>query len=388
MICPYEPGKSIEEVRRELGLSRVIKLASNENPLGPSPRVIDALAPSSLELHMYPDQEGHCLQSALGRWLDVAPEQIVVGAGSTEIMRLLADAYLRPGDEALMADLCFPVYETVTRVAGGRPVVVPLDEALGYDLEAMLAAITRRTKLVFLASPNNPTGARIPCADLQHFVARLPSTVLCVLDLAYAEYVEGAAAEALELATRHSNLVLLFTFSKVYGLAGLRVGYAVANRDVASWLKRVRIPFTISTAAQVAARVALEDRDHVRRTLALNRRSRELLVRQSPDLGLAVRGSGANFVLLECPAESEEMSRRLLRRGIVVRPMRHPRLARCVRVTTGTEEQTGAFLEAVRDLAVPRADGAAAPAAAAPSAGTGPELPADLARLPRGFLGC
>jgi histidinol-phosphate aminotransferase len=351
MICPYEPGKPIDEVRRELGLTRITKLASNENPLGPSPRVVDTLNRSNLELHQYPDYDGYYLRTALAAKLGVAYDELVLGAGSAEIMRLVADGYLERGDESLVADICFPVYENVTRIAGATPVAVPLDSELRCDLQRLLEAVTPRTRVVFIASPNNPTGCAIPTADLTAFVERLPPTVLCVLDLAYSEYVEPSPdQDLLGLMRRFPNVVLLRTFSKVYGLAGLRIGYGIACADVASWLSRTRIPFNTSTAAQVAARVALEDQEHVERAVALNRAMRDLLAAESPSFGFRAHPSWGNFVLLEGPRDSQTVFQHLVRRGIVVRPMRHPRLASCIRVTTGTEEQTREFLGAMREF--------------------------------------
>ena len=349
MICPYEPGMPIDEVRRQLGLERITKLASNENPLGPSPHVVDTLNRSNLDLHQYPDYDGYYLRTALAARLGVGYDEIVLGAGSAEIMRLIADGYLERGDEALTADICFPVYENVTRIAGAVPVAVPLDGGLQYDLERMLQAVTPRTRVVFIASPNNPTGRTIPEADLQAFLERLPPTVLCALDLAYCEYVEPRPDEDhLALVRRFPNLVLLRTFSKVYGLAGLRIGYGIACPDVAGWLSRTRIPFNTSTAAQVAARVALEDQGHVERAVALNRAMRTLLVEEAPSFGFRAYPSWGNFVLLEGPRDAQTVFDHLVRRGIVVRPLRNLRLASCIRVTTGTEEQTREFVAAMR----------------------------------------
>jgi histidinol-phosphate aminotransferase len=352
MICPYEPGKPIEEVKRELGLTRVLKLASNENPLGPSPKVIEHLNKSDLELHMYPDYEGWYLRRDLAAHLGVKADQLVTGAGSVEIMRLLADAYLDRGDEGLVADICFPVYANCIHLAGATPVVVPLDDDFNYDLQRMLEAVTPRTKVVFLATPNNPTGRRIPAADVTAFIEQLPKRVLCVLDLAYWEYLDRELAEdekhdPMRLLAAHANVVLLRTFSKVYGLAGLRVGYAVAAAEVIKSIGRVRIPFSTSTAAQVAARVALQDPEHVTRSAALNAKSRTALVKGLADLGVKTWPSQANFILGDCGMESDVLFERLLRRGIIVRPQRQARLRTCLRITTGTLEQTEALLEAM-----------------------------------------
>ena len=220
MICPYEPGKPIEEVQRELGLSVITKLASNENPLGPSAQVVETLNRTNLGLHLYPDYEGYYLRQTLGAKLGVPADNILLGAGSAELMHLIADAFLDRGDEGVVADLCFPVYANVIRLAGATPVEVPVNEQLDHDLERMLAAVTPRTRMLFLATPNNPTGRSTSVADLSALLDRLPSEVLLILDLAYWEYVQEADdAALLTLLGKHSNLILLRTFSKAYGLA-------------------------------------------------------------------------------------------------------------------------------------------------------------------------
>lgn len=356
MMCPYEPGTPIDDVKRLLGLHDVIKLASNENPLGPSPRALDALNRSDLALATYPDNEGHLLREAVAARLGRPPASIILGAGSAELMKLVADAYLERGDEGIVADLCFPVYEKVIRIAGATPVEVPLDDELDYDLDRMLAAVTPRTKVVFIASPNNPTGRVIPAGDLGGFVDRLPPRVLCVLDLAYHEYAAAAGIpDQTALLDRHPNLVVLRTFSKVYGLAGLRIGYAATATDVAQWLSCVRTPFNTSSAAQMAARAALEDEAHLDRSVTLNRASLGRLANDMDALGLRVRPSQANFALVEVPRDPEDVFQILLRRGVIVRPMRNPRLPGTVRITTGTAEQMATLAGAMREALSARA---------------------------------
>ena len=346
MICPYEPGKPIWEVKEELGLEAVIKLASNENPAGPSPRALDMLNRSNLELHTYPDYHGWYLREALAEALSLPVGAFVIGAGSSELMRLIADVYLGPGTEALVTDICFPVYANVTRVRGAAAVVVPLDESLDYDLEQMLAAVNQCTRVVFLASPNNPTGRAIPPADIATFLERLPTRVLCVLDLAYYEYTDPELrVDAETLLRKHPNLVMLRTFSKVYGLAGLRVGYAIAASDVVEALDRVRIPFATSTAAQVAARAALADQQHAERSVTLNAAMRQRLYDDMAALDLKTLSSQANFALVDVRADSNSVFQGLLHRGVIVRPVGAPRLNTCLRVTTGTEPQMAAFAE-------------------------------------------
>jgi histidinol-phosphate aminotransferase len=348
MICPYEPGKPIEEVQRELGLSDITKLASNENPLGASPKVIDALNRTNLGLHLYPDYEGYYLREDLSAKLGVPRDQILLGAGSAELMRLVADAYLDRGDEGLVADICFPVYANVIRIAGATPVTVPLDDELRYDLQRMLDAVTDRTRVMFLATPNNPTGHFTPISDLAGMLEKLPSRVLCVIDLAYWEYVQGATESSLvALMQRFPNVVLLRTFSKAYGLAGLRIGFAVAAEDKINWLGRVRIPFNTSSAAQLAARVGLKDTDHIRTTVELNRRMLDRLRRELTGLGFKVWPTEANFLLADTGRNSDTVFDGLLRRGIIVRPVRHPRISNCIRITTGTEEQIDRLFSAL-----------------------------------------
>ncbi len=341
MICPYEPGMPISEVQRTLGLEEVTKLASNENPLGPSPRVIEALNRDNLDLHTYPDYDGWYLKRAVAERLDVEPESVVVVAGSSDLMGLIADAYLGVGTEALVSDICFPVYANVARLDGADVVTVPLSDDFNYDLERMLAAISPRTRVIFLATPNNPTGLEIPSADLAAFLDRVPENVLCVLDLAYHDYVPPADdPHPLRLLRQHANVLLLRTFSKVYGLAGLRVGYAVAAPDVISALDRVRIPFTTSTPAQVAGRVALQDDEHRDASVRQNAEMLASLRSGVEALGLRPWASSANFLVVDTGLDSDAVFEGMLRRGIVVRPLHHPRLNNCLRITTGTSHET------------------------------------------------
>ncbi|MGC4114332.1 MAG: histidinol-phosphate transaminase [Myxococcales bacterium] len=349
MVCPYEPGKPIDEVRRELGLSHVIKLASNENPLGPSPKVLEALARTDLGLSLYPDYDGTALRADLASFHGIAPERITLGCGSAELMRTLADGYLEPGDEALVSDICFAVYENCIRIVGATPVVVPLTDDLHYDLTRMRKAVTPRTKAIFLASPNNPTGQLIPFEQLTWFARTLPSSVLIVLDLAYLDYIDASPYDALELAEELPNLVLLHTFSKAYGLAGLRIGYSISAPDVTRWLARVRTPFNTNTPGQLAARIALQDQDHLARTVELNRRMRNVLTEKLEALGLSVWPSHANFVLANVHRDPQAVFAALLHKGVIVRPVRHPRLSTCIRITTGTEAQIDELFAALPD---------------------------------------
>jgi histidinol-phosphate aminotransferase len=350
MVCPYQAGKPIEEVKRELGLDRVIKLASNENPLGPSPLVIEHLNRADLELHMYPDYEARQLRHDLGAFLGVAPEQILTGAGSVALMRVIADAFLDHGDEAILSDVCFPVYADVTRLAGATPIVVPVDDELQQDLERMLAAVTPRTKMVFLATPNNPTGRSIPAGDVEAFLDKLPERVLCVLDIAYWEYLahaDPAVHDPVRLLARHPNLMILRTFSKAFGLAGLRVGYLVAHARITASVARVQTPFSTSSVGQAATRIAMHDAEHMQATLALNQASLAAMTTGLTALGAHVWPTAANFLLADMHQDSVDLFDRLLRRGVIVRPQRHPRIRTTLRITSGTLDQTQVLLEAM-----------------------------------------
>ena len=306
------------------------------------------LTHSNLELHTYPDFHGWYLREALAEHLSLPVGAIVIGAGSSELMRLIADVYMGPGTEAMVTDLCFPVYANVARIRGAEAVEVPLDDNLDYNLERMLEAVNERTRVVFLASPNNPTGRVIPPDDIAQFLDRLPERVLCVLDLAYHEYtLPELRIDPETLLRKHPNLVMLRTFSKVYGLAGLRVGYAIAASDVVESLDRVRIPFTTSTAAQVAARTALVDKKHVERSLLLNAAMRQRLYDDMSALGLQTVPSQANFALVNVETDSESVFRGLLMNGIIVRPVRTPRLSNWLRVTTGTGAEMAALTESL-----------------------------------------
>jgi histidinol-phosphate aminotransferase len=325
----------------------LIRLASNENPLGPSPRVLATLRLS--DLHRYGDPDGRQLREKLARKHGLSAAGVVIGAGSSALLKLMADAYLRPGDDALTSDICFPVYQHVIQTAGARAVTVPLDDNLDYDLEQMLQAWTVRTKTVFLASPNNPTGKKIRFSELVSFLGRLPRSTLCILDVAYWEYADAGADETpAQLLAAHRNLVVVGTFSKVYGLAGLRVGYALADPEIIQRLDQVRIPFGTSSVALHAACTALEDSDHVARSVATNRTSMAILVGELKRRKALWWPSDANFLLADFGIDSDILSQRLLQHGVMVQPMRHPRLRNCLRITIGTARQMQALQAALR----------------------------------------
>ncbi|HET9870826.1 MAG TPA: histidinol-phosphate transaminase [bacterium] len=338
-LAAYVPGKPVEEVERELGITGAVKLASNENPLGPSPRVAEALRAAIDQVQRYPDGSVFYLKRALAARLGVGPERLMVGHGSNELLVLLAQVVLEPGDEVLYADPSFVVYPIAAKLfqAVGRP--VPLKDHT-HDLPAFTAALGPRTRLVYLCNPNNPTGTVVPLLAVEAFLKTCGPDVLVVLDEAYYEYVEMKTYfESVRLLEKYPNLVILRTFSKAYGLAGLRVGYGLGDPALVDAFQRVRQPFNVNSLALAGAEAALGDGDHVRKVLDLNRASRAAIEGGLDRLGLAHPPSHANFVYFQA-ADAPALYGSLLAQGVITRPMG----PRALRVTTGTMEETERFL--------------------------------------------
>jgi histidinol-phosphate aminotransferase len=345
-LIPYSPGKPVEEVEREYGISDSVKLASNENPLGPSPKAMQALRDRMEQLHRYPDGDCFYLKNGLAQKLAIRPEQLIFGNGSNEIIELAVRTFMRPRDEAVMAHQAFVVYRLVIQAAGGVSRVVPLKN-FTHDLEALAAAVTANTRIVFLANPNNPTGTIYRRGEWQRFLEQIPADVLVVVDEAYFEYVEDSDyPDSLRYHGCGKTLLTLRTFSKLYGLAGLRVGYGVGSQEVINLMHRVRQPFNVNAAAQWAALAALDDAEHRQRSLDLNRAAKEYLAREFTRLGLEYVPSCANFILLRV-GNGEEIFKHLLRMGVIVRPMGAYELPAYIRVTIGTERENQKLIEAL-----------------------------------------
>lgn len=356
-LVPYPPGKPMEELERELGIRDSIKLASNENPLGPSPRAVAAIAGAVANLHRYPEGNCHYLRQALARKLDVAPEALLFGNGSNEVIELLVRTFPQPGEEAVMADQAFVVYRLVVQAAGGRPVIVPLRD-FTHDVDAIAAAITPRTRIVFLANPNNPTGTIFGRAAWQRLLDAVPDDVVVVMDEAYAEYVDDPDyPDALAAHRAGRAVVVLRTFSKIYGLAGLRVGYGVALPELVDAMNRVRQPFNVNTLAQVGALAALDDDAHVEASRACNREGMAYLTDELQRLGLGVVPSWANFVLVRVGAGAA-LYDALLRRGVIVRPMGGYGFPDHLRISIGTAAENRRCVEAMAACLAERAAGA------------------------------
>ena len=348
-IAPYQPGKPISELARELGLKEesIIKLASNENPRGIGPRTRAAIEGALGDIARYPDGNGYGLKTALSRRYGVDLASIVLGNGSNDVLELIALAFLGPGRSAVYAQHCFAVYPLATQARGARGIAVPAKN-YGHDLEAMLAAIDEETYVVWVANPNNPTGTLLRPAELESFVKRVPVRVIVVIDEAYNEYLAPELkSETVKWLKRHPNLVVTRTFSKAYGLAGLRVGYALAQPSVADILNRVRQPFNVNNIALAAATAALDDMEFVARSYAENLQGLRQLEDGVTRLGLEWIPSYGNFITVRV-GKANEIFRRLLKRGVIVRPVGGGyQLPEHLRITIGTAQENERFLTAL-----------------------------------------
>lgn len=351
-LAPYVQGKPISELKQELGLEDVIKLASNENPLGPSPRVKEALERALVDLARYPDGNSLGLKESLAARYSLGLEKLTLGCGSNELFELVARAYLAPGTEAIISEHAFLVYSLVTQAAGAKPVITPARN-WGHDLDAMATAITGQTRVIFIANPNNPTGTWISKGELKAFLKTVPERVLVVLDEAYAEYVDQENyPNGIKLQRKYPNLIVTRTFSKAYGLAGLRIGYGVSNPEVAGILNRVRQPFNISNLAQAGAKAALGDQAFLEATLKLNETGRDYLTAALDRLGLDVIPSVTNFITFRVGPKAEALYRGLLKSGVIVRPLASYGMPEFLRVTVGLDTENERFVESLeRELA-------------------------------------
>lgn len=346
-IAPYQPGKPIAELERELGISGIVKLASNENPLGASPKAIAAMHEAIRTIALYPDGNGFELKDALSKRYGVALANLVLGNGSNDLLELASRAFLAPGDVAVYSAHAFAVYALATQAVGAKGITVPAKD-FGHDLEAMLkAAVQHKAKMVFIANPNNPTGTYLTAAALERFLSALPVNVLVVLDEAYNEYLPPAQRyDSVSWLTKYPNLIISRTFSKAYGLAGLRVGYAIAHEQITDMMNRVRQPFNVNSVAQAAAVAALHDMDFVQQTYELNQRGMLQIIAGLNKLGLSYIPSFGNFICFRIGGATA-MYRRLLELGVIVRPVANYDMADYLRVSIGLESENEKFLSAL-----------------------------------------
>ncbi len=349
---PYVPGKPIEEVRREYGLEEIEKLASNENQLGPSPKAIEAVQKAALEMNLYPEATAIDLKRALAAKLGVKEENLVIGNGGEELLQIIAQVFINDGDQIITGYPSFNIYVTTCSLMGAEVISVPFKDG-NYDLEAMLAAVTDKTKLIYLCNPNNPTATFIDRPTLDSFLARVPEDVVVVLDEAYYEFARvnpDYPAESIARLVARPNTVILRTFSKVCGIAGVRVGYVISSEEIAGNMNKIKLTFDVNRLAQAAALAALDDEAHIERTVAQNYRSLQAMQACFDELGLHYYPSAANFIWVELPRHSKEVFEAMLRQGVIVRPGYLWGWENWMRVSTGTDAQTARFTEVLKDV--------------------------------------
>jgi len=349
-LKPYTAGKTPNEVQKQYGIARFIKLASNENPLGPSPKAMMAIKNTLKNIHCYPDSKVTDLRHKIATIYQIMPEQIVIGNGSDEIMGLVGQALLLPGEEVIIPYPSFSIYEKVATLAQATLVKVPLRN-LAIDLKAIKKKITKKTKLIFLTNPHNPTGSFLEANAIHKFLESIPSSILVVLDEAYVDFVSPKKRfESVNYLKRFPNLILLRTFSKAYGLAGLRVGYGLMSVELAGFLEAVRYPFNVNSLAQVAALAALEDKEFLERTYKTVWEGRNFLFESLTDMGVKVYPSEANFLLIYVGKKANEIYKALLKRGIIIRPLDSYDMPEYFRISIGKPEENQLFIEIFKEL--------------------------------------
>lgn len=357
-IKPYEPGKPIKELQREYGIRNVVKLASNENPLGPSGKALRAMRKAIREVHLYPEGSCYYLLERLSRELGLPAEQIICGNGSNEIIELVARGFLSEGDEVISSEKTFLVYPILAQTCGATFKAVPMKEGMRYDLDAVLAAVTPKTKIVFIANPNNPTGTYVTAREIENFLAKVPERVIVCFDEAYVDFVDaGDFPKTLDYVKQgRSNVIVFRTFSKSHGLAGLRIGYAASSREMIAYLHKVRQPFNVNLVAQAAATAALDDTFFLWRTKWLVSRGRKYFYRKFKKFGLECLPSQANFILVNLKRNGQDVFLELLKSGMIVRAMGAYGLPTWIRVTVGKRSQNAQFIRLLKVLLTKKAN--------------------------------
>jgi histidinol-phosphate aminotransferase len=349
-LISYIPGRSIEEVQKEFGTKRWIKLASNENLLGPSPMAIAAIRKELPNISLYPESPCTVLRQALAKKFKLPEGMLVLSNGADNLILMIANAFIDEGDEVVMADPTFPVYTNVTQIMGGRPVKVKLRD-FTHDLDRMLSKVNRKTKLIFICNPNNPTGTIVSQSPFDNFLSQLPQRIIVVLDEAYGDFVEDPfCPNGLDYVKAEKQVIVLRTFSKVYGLAGLRIGFALGRKDLVDCLYQVRDPFPVHRLAQVAAMAALEDIDHVAKSIQLVYEGRRYLYKELDRMGISYVPSQANFILIDFDKDIEEVFQALLGEGIIIRPGKVWGYPTFGRVTIGRKEDNRRFIRALKKI--------------------------------------
>ncbi|MBU0533529.1 MAG: histidinol-phosphate transaminase [Candidatus Omnitrophica bacterium] len=348
-ILPYPPGKPIEEVKRELGLNEVIKLASNENALGPSPKAIEAIKKAVGDINIYPDGNSFYLKQKIAQKLNVGMDEIFMGNGTDEVIRVITEAFLNPDEEVVIAWPGFVIYSIATNVMAGTLKSTTLKNYT-HDLEAMLDAVTDKTKLLFIANPNNPTGTIVDKTQVEFFMKKVPEDVIVVFDEAYYEYAGDNFPDTIQYMREGRNVIILRTFSKIYGLAGLRVGYGIAKKEIFAEMNRIRQPFNVNRLAQAAAIAALDDEQQIKKSKAMNEEGKKFLYKELESFGLEYVPTSANFILVNMARDGKEVFEKLLREGVIVRPMGSYDMPNFIRVTIGKLSDNIKFIESLKKI--------------------------------------
>ncbi|OGX24896.1 MAG: histidinol-phosphate transaminase [Omnitrophica WOR_2 bacterium RIFCSPHIGHO2_01_FULL_48_9] len=347
---PYVPGKPIDEVKRELGLKQVIKLASNESPFAPSPKVLKAIAAEAKNLNRYPDGQCFLLRQELAKRLKVAPEQIIFGNGSDEVIVMAIRAFIEPGNEVVIAKPSFLIYEIAAKLAGAKVKAVPLRNAF-YDLDSMKRVVTEKTKMIFIGNPDNPAGTYVTQSEILDFLSNLRRDIVIFFDEAYFEYVlDKDYPDTLKLLSDYKNIIVARTFSKLYGLAGLRIGYGIADKEVVEILNRVREPFNVNSLAQAAALACLKDQAYYQRIAKFSLKEKKNIYAALGKMDVLYRESATNFILVEVKKNSSEVAREMLKRGVIVRDMAPWGMRYFIRMTIGTGKENKRFLQVLKEV--------------------------------------
>ncbi|NLK42959.1 MAG: histidinol-phosphate transaminase [Tissierellia bacterium] len=341
-IQPYKPGKPIEDVKREYNIEKVVKLASNENPLGCSPKVKEAIINAVDKLAIYPDGNHTELKNILAKKHKVKADNILPSSGLDEMIDMIAKTFIGKNDEAIMADITFPRYAQTTEIMGGRPVIVPLKE-FSFDLNGILEKISPRTKVIWICNPNNPTGTMITEREFVEFLDKVPSNILVISDEAYREYVtkDDYPFNSIDLTKKYENLLIMRTFSKAYGLAGIRVAYTIGNKEILQYINRVRGPFNVNSLAQVAAIAAIEDEEFLKKSYEINLQGKNFLYEEFDKLKLHYVPSETNHILVNVGRDGQEVFIEMQKRGVIIRPV----MGNYIRVSIGTMDENKMFIE-------------------------------------------
>jgi histidinol-phosphate aminotransferase len=349
-LKPYIPGKPIEEVKRELGLKKVIKLASNETSIGPSPLALEAIKKEIKNINLYPEGSSRLLREKIAQKLNLDKEMIIVGNGADNVIDLVGMAFINDGDEVITGEITFPAYETITKIMGGKLILIKLKD-FRFDLEKIAQKINEKTKIVFLCNPNNPTGTIVDKEAVDRFIKQVPEDVIVVFDEAYYDYVEDENyPNSLSYVLEEKNIIVLRTFSKIAGIAGVRIGYGIAKKELIGHLMRVVNPFTTNRLAQVAALASLDDEEHRKKVLRSNQEGKKYLCRELKQLGLFYTASEANFLFIDLKEDSEVIFEKLLKKGVIIRPGKTWGCPNFIRVTIGTAYENKKFIQALGEV--------------------------------------